>query len=237
MSKQPLTKKQYRKILIIAISLALLAFSLLVAAALLQSAGINNTVCIGLMISFFVLMVVDLVYLFSNFGRMMEYEIELKSKKLEENGYEIVKGITKARIKESCIREGFKNKDSLYYYKRQFVFSKDFINYFVKGVECESLISALDKELEAFDAKNYKNSNKCLMLFFFKENITEEELKYATDVSKSFILAETSMNMPQFNTAVIVAVDTAKDEGYFVPCKSRFAVYTYGVRMLNTLLS
>lgn len=237
MSKQPLTKKQYRKILIIAISLALLAFSLLVAAALLQSAGINNTVCIGLMISFFVLMVVDLVYLFSNFGRMMEYEIELKSKKLEENGYEILKGITKARIKESCIREGFKNKDSLYYYKRQFVFSKDFINYFVKGVECENLISALDKELEAFDAKNYKNSNKCLMLFFFKENITEEELKHATDVSKSFILAETSMNMPQFNTAVIVAVDTAKDEGYFVPCKSRFAVYTYGVRMLNTLLS
>ena len=148
-----------------------------------------------------------------------------------------MKGITKSKIKTACLREGFQNKDSLYYYKRKFIFLKDFISYFVKGVECENLISALDKELEAFDAKCYKNINKCLMLFLFKENVTEEELKYLSDVSRSLILAETSMNMPQFDTAVIVAVDTAKDEGYFVPCKSRFAVYTYGVRMLNTLLS
>ncbi len=237
MSKQPLTKKQYRIILIIAISVFLLAFALLAAAAILQGKGVDNGICIALMVSFFVLLVADIIYLFANFGRMMEYEIELKSKKLDESGYETVKGITKSKIKESCLREGFKNKDSLYYYKRSVILAKDVINYFVKGVECDDIISALDKELEAFDAKQYKNKNKCLMLFFFKDGVIEEEMKYATDVSKSFILAETAMNMPQFDTAVIVVVDTQKDEAYFVPCKARYAVYTYGIKMLKTLAS
>lgn len=237
MSKQPLTKKQYRIILIIAISLALLAFSLLVAAAILQNSGASNGVCIALGASFFVLLIADIIYLFANFGRMMEYEIELKSKKLDESGYETVKGITKSKIKESCLREGFKNKDGLYYHKRSVILAKDVINYFVKGVECDDIVSALDKELEAFDAKQYKNKNKCLMLFFFKDGVTEEELKRATDVSKSFILTETAMNLPQFDTAVIIVVDTQKDEAYFVPCKARYAVYAYGIKMLEKLAS
>lgn len=237
MSKQPLTKKQYRIILIVAIFLFLLAFSLLAAAAILQGKGVDNGVCIALMASFFVLLIADIIYLFANFGRMMEYEIELKSKKLDEGGIETVKGITKAKIKESCLREGFQNKDSLYYHKRVINLAKDVINYFVKGVECDDIVSALDKELEAFDAKQYKNKNKCLMLFFFKDGVTEEELKHATDVSKSFILTETAMNLPQFDTAVIIVVDTQKDEAYFVPCKARYAVYTYGIKMLNTLAS
>lgn len=235
--REPLTKKQYRIILIIAISVFLLAFALLAAAAILQGKGVDNGICIALGASFFVLLIADIIYLFANFGRMMEYEIELKSKRLDESGFETVKGITKTKIKESCLREGFKNKDSLYYYKRSFTMAKDVINYFVKGVECDDIISALDKELEAFDAKQYKNTNKCLMLFLFKENVTEEELKYATDVSKSFILAETAMNTPQFDTAVIIVADTQKDEGYYIPCKARYAVYTYGLKMLKTLVS
>ena len=237
MSKQPLTKKRYVIIITLSIAIFLLAFGVMALGAILQENGIENKICYSLLAAAGIMLVGDLVFMIVNFRGMMEYEIEVKSKKLEEVKHETVKGVTQAKIKTACLREGFKNKDSLYYYKRKFIFLKDFISYFVKGVECENLISALDKELEAFGAKGYKNINKCLMLFLFKENVTEEELKYLSDVSRSLILAETSMNMPQFDTAVIVAVDTAKDEGYFVPCKSRFAVYTYGVRMLNTLLS
>jgi hypothetical protein len=95
---------------------------------------------------------------------------------LKETPYEQLTGVTRESIKQACLENGFKNKDSLYYHRRGSSVLKENVNYFVKTVECTDLQSALEKEFEAFDAKGYKNDNKCLMLFLFKEGLTEDEI-------------------------------------------------------------
>jgi hypothetical protein len=171
------------------------------------------------------------------YRRIFEYHYNKKSQMLKETPYEQLTGVTRESIKQACLENGFKNKDSLYYHRRGSSVLKENVNYFVKTVECTDLQSALEKEFEAFDVKGYKNDNKCLMLFLFKEGLTEDEIDQALDASRYFILQETTASHPCFDTAVIIPVDTTTKTAYYLPFSSRTAVYPYGIKMLKRLVS
>lgn len=237
MSKKTLDNKQNKRIRAVFISLGIAVFSLLVLGIVLLENGVDPTVCYAILTVVTVMCFVVIIFFFVFYRRIFEYHYNKKSQMLEETACVQLNGVTRESIKQACLQSGFKNKDSLYYHIRGYSALNENVNYFVKTVECTDLQSALEKEFEAFDAKGYKNDNKCLMLFLFKEGLTEDEIDQALDASRYFILQETTASHPCFDTAVIIPVDTTTKTAYYLPFSSRTAVYPYGIKMLKRLVS
>lgn len=237
MSKKPLDKDQNGRARTIFISFGIAALSVMFLGIVLLENGVDPTVCYAILTVGTVMCFVGVAFFFFFYRRIFEYHYNKKSQMLEETPCEQLTGVTRESIKQACLENGFKNKDSLYYHRRGSSVLKENVNYFVKTVECTDLQSALEKEFEAFDAKGYKNDNKCLMLFLFKEGLTEDEIDQALDASRYFILQETTASHPCFDTAVVIPVDTTTKTAYYLPFSSRTAVYTYGIKMLKKLTS
>ena len=237
MSKKTLDNKQNKRIRAVFISLGIAVFSLLVLGIVLLENGVDPTVCYAILTVGTVMCFVGVAFFFFFYRRIFEYHYNKKSQMLKETPCEQLTGVTRESIKQACLENGFKNKDSLYYHRRGSSVLKENVNYFVKTVECVDIQSAAKKELSAFGAKNYKSSNKCFMLFLFKEGLTEDDLKNATDISRYFILQEAGAYHTCFDTVVVIPVDTATKTAYYVPFSSRTAVYPYGIKMLKKLTS
>ena len=237
MSKKPLDKNQNGRTRTIFISFGIAALSVMVLGIVLLENGVDPTVCYAILTVGTVMCFVGVAFFFFFYRRIFEYHYNKKSQMLEETPCEQLTGVTRESIKQACLQSGFKNKDSLYYHIRGYSALNENVNYFVKTVECVDIQSAAKKELSAFGAKNYKSSNKCFMLFLFKEGLTEDDIKNATDISRYFILQEAGAYHTCFDTVVVIPVDTATKTAYYVPFSSRVAVYPYGIKMLKRLVS
>lgn len=231
----PLTKKQHTTITVIGIALLLLGFCLLIVASVLQSRGANSVIFIVLGLLAFAVWVADVIFMFSQFGRLFEYEYDQKRARVESSSVSEIHGVSEQGIKEACLREKLEEKDGLYFHKREFSFKRDAINYYVRAIDSDNVESTLNSEFGLFDRMAYKTKNKCLVLIMFKSGVTEKDIKLSADASKSFIFAEITAHSSYFNTAVTVIVDTNTGVATFVPCKSKHTVYDQGVKLLEKL--
>lgn len=237
-NKKELTKKGYIKLMILCLGLFLLTFTLLGAAAILQENGVSSSIYTPIGISGFAVLVIDLVILLANFSRMMEYELQAKAKKLANQKYEVIEGVTRQRVLDGCEKYHFQQRDFEYYHKRKFSATKDYVNYFIRCVDCMDFASDLDREFEKFDRKNYSNKNKCLVLFFFLDTVTDSDLEALTSQATPFILMETAMpGAVRTDSAVVVLVDNRTRRAYMVPDKSFISIYKHGTKIVKKMLN
>ncbi|MBQ9745979.1 MAG: hypothetical protein IJW21_04080 [Clostridia bacterium] len=235
--KKQMDKKAYTVFTAVAIGLFVLAFALLAGAGIVQDSG-SDKIAGVLGGSFFVLLIADLVFILANIKRVMEYEFEAKTKKIETGGFATLANVTEAKILAALQEGKFTLHDGEYYHKRKFSFGKDVINYFVKCAEYENLNETLTQELDKFENKDYKHTNKCLLLFLFADEVTEEDRADVMEISKNLISLETTLSLPQFDTSVIIAVDKMSRKAYFVPInKTSISVYAHGVKMIKKLFA
>jgi hypothetical protein len=113
------------------------------------------------------------------------------------------------------MQQGF-NIKSGYLHKRNIYFLKDYLNYYVSIVEEEPIteeyfdmtIGRLEEMLK--NNKKWLNKNNVLYLFFFKRDITDNEL----DLLKNAIINQDVMqNMPgYFDTILPIVYDTAEQK-------------------------
>ena len=235
--KKELTKKGYIKLLILGLGLFLLFFALLTVVAILQENGVSSSIYTPVMLSSFVPGVIALVIMISNFGRMMEYELRVKAEKIANRKFDIVEGVTKQRVMDACEKQGFEKRDFEYYYKRKFSFSKDYVNYFVRCADGYDLAEQFGGELEKFDRKNYSNKNKCLVLFFFLDTVSQANLKFLTKQATAFILTETAtLGQIRTDSAVVVLVDNSTRKAYMVSDRASISIYKHGIKFVKKLL-
>lgn len=236
-NKKELTKKNYIKLMILCLGLCLLFFALLGTAALLQENGVSSSIYTPIAISSFAVIVIDLVILFANLGRITEYELRVKAEKLANQKYEVIEGVTRQRVLDACEKQRFKQKDFEYYYKRKFSVTKDYVNYFIRCVDSMDLANDLDREHQKFDGKQYSNNNKCLILFFFLDAVTEGDLDILTDQATAFILMETAIQgTVRVDSSVAVLVDNSTRKAYMVPDRASISVYKHGINLVKRLL-
>ncbi len=236
-NKKELTKKTYVGLIILGIGLFLLFFAMLAAAAILQENGVSSSVYTPIMISAFVPGVTALAIMLSNFSRMLEYELQAKAEKLANQKYDMIEGVTKQRVMDACVKQRFEKRDFEYYYKRKFSLSKDYVNYFVRCVDGYNFAEQFDRELENFDRKNYSNKNKCLVLFFFLDAVTQANLKFLTKQATAFILTETAtLGANRIDSAVVVLVDNSTRKAYMVPDGAVISIYKHGIKIVKKLL-
>ncbi len=231
-------RKTYVLFTAIAIGAFVLAFALLIAAGVVQDNGAPDAVSSALGISFFVILIADLIFMIANFKKAASYEYIAKAEKIEKNGCMILENATYEKLLRAMEAEKFTLKDGEYYHKRKFSFAKDIINYFVKCGSYEDLGKTLEAEFQKFENKDYKNKNQCLILFLYSDEVSESDLKKITDVSAQLISIEETVHASYFNTVVPVLADRISRKVYFVPTgKMSISVYSHGVKMIKKLFA
>ena len=235
---KPMNKKAYTVFTATALSVIVLAFALLIAAGAVQDGGGSDTVAGVLGGSFFVLLIADLIFIFANIKNAMAYEFEAKTKKIENSGFVTLENATQEKLLRALEAKKFVLKDGEYYHKSKFSFTKDIVNYFVKCVEYGDLKETLTLEFDKFENAGYKKTNKCLILFLYADEVTEEDRSILMEVSKNLISIETTVNPTYFDTSVTVIADRISRKAYFVPIgKTSISIYAHGVKMIRKLFA
>lgn len=236
--KKQMNKKTYIIFTSIAIGVFILAFALLIAAGIVQDNTGSDKIAGILGGSFFVLLIADLIFILANVKKAMAYEFEEKTKKIENAGFITIENATEAKLMLALEVQKFTLKDGEYYHKRKFSFGKDVINYFVKCAEYSELKETLTLELDKFESKAYKNTNKCLILYLYADEVTAEDRALLMEISKNLISLETTINPTYFDTSVIILADRISRKAYFVPInKMSISVYAHGVKMIKKLFA
>ena len=232
-----MNKKTYTVFTAIALGVFVLAFALLIAAGVVQDSGSDKIAGI-LGGSFFVLLIADLIFMLTNVKKAMAYEFEAKAKKIENGGFVTLENASESKLMRALEAGKFTLTDGEYYHKRKFSFGKDVINYFVKCAEYETLNETIAQELDKFESKDYKHTNKCFILYLSSDKVTKEDRARLMEFSKNLISLETTLSLPRFDTTVIVLADRISRKAYFVPInKMSISVYAHGVKMIKKLFA
>ena len=236
--KKPMSKQEYILFTAIAIGAIVPAFALLFAAGAVQDSGGSDKVAGALGISFFVILIADLIFMIANFKKAASYEYVAKAEKIEKDGCTVIENATQQKLLGALEAEKFTLKDGEYYHKRKISFTKDVINYFVKCASFEDFGKTLDSEFQKFESRGYKNKNQCLILFLYSDEVSENDLKKLAEVCAQLISIEETVPSSYFNTVVAVLADRISRKVYFVPTgKMSISVYAHGVKMIKKLFA
>ncbi len=242
MKRKNTAPKRWHIILIVSLVLlfALLGFAAIFYAAYLQNNDGNekiyDTIGISSLLFFGIGIVIGLV----NLKTIVAYELFSRLDKLDEYGCATIENVTKERIKEVCLNNGFAEVDGGYLHKRKISVWADAMNYYVQIFDTSD-IQYVDKDIpreEArFKQKEYKGWHKCLLLFVFADSVTEKQLERFLYYAGLYYATERIVtSRTRSDNTVAILVDESTKKAYFATDGKRgVSTYKYGVRMLNEL--
>lgn len=232
---KPYSKKKKTTVMIVGLSGTILAFSSLIAGAIMQSCGVNEYIYLPFCIAFFPICIVTVIYLVYHYPGVLLADLHQELEKINKNGYEIINDIN-YNIHSFCIHNKFKHLEEGYYYKRQFNIWKDYVNYFIKTINSTDLKQTIKEEYKLFDSFKFEKKNKCLIMFIEKENVDENDLKILVNISSNFIGLEIVPHMIN-DTSLIVLIDKTKKCLYLVPPgKNKLSFYNIGYKLIKQKL-
>lgn len=232
-----MTRRAFITIIVVVIALLVIAFALMITAAVLQENGVSHSIYNPIGISSFVVLIIDVIIAISNAGKMISYEVYAASKKLEERGCVSIEAPPKNKILENLTSNKFTLIDGRYYHRRRLSLTKDVINYYVRIAECDGIRKTIEKELEILDEQDYKGKNKCVIMLLYADKVSDENKSQLLNVSQAFIVPEIASNASTFDTIVPVLIDKSTSRACFVPLGKRsISVYAHGLKMMQELL-
>ncbi len=230
---KPYSKKKYITIMVTAVGLFVLAFAMLAVGAVLQENGFDDKMFVPCLIAFFVIMIVDIAFIFYHFSGLMGYEFDSKVNKINKTGYETFNAYVDD-VGIYCNANKFTLQNEGYYHKKKFSFWKDCVNNYVEKVYSTDIAQTVDNQFEKIDSAEFNKNNKCYVLFIEKENITKEDLDFLLEKSSVFIAGGGYIPV----AAVLVLLDSTKRCAYCVPSSgAKLSFYNYGYKLAKKILN
>lgn len=139
-------------------------------------------------------------------------------------------------IEKILLNKKFKLIEQGYYHKRTFNMNKDFINYYFKITSSFDIEQTIKEEFDKFDYCKFDRYNKCLILLIEKNDVTESDLKYISNLS-NYIISQEVIPHPIHDTAFIVLIDKIHNKAYYVkPGKNKLSFYNACYKFVKKIL-
>lgn len=233
-TKKPITKAGYIGTLAFEIGLFVLAFVVLTIFFNRDQKALGIT-------ALFAIILIDLIIMFLKLDRLLEYDAQKKAEEIDKISHISISNASYEKLRSACSKARFKSLEQGYLHKFRLSFSnsRNFINYFVRFSDYTDLSGTVHREFQRFDFINFKQFNKCLLLFLFSDKVTDDDLAVSKSLIKPFIVAEHITMSSCFDSKIIILVDRSTQKAYFVPNnKFRFktSIYGHGMKMVQKLL-
>ena len=146
-----------------------------------------------------------------------------------------LKNVSEHYVKEVFDTHRYRETRNGYLRKKVLFNFKGSICYYVQCVNSSDVKVTLEKEYAFIDKIKEGTKNICFILFIYKSNIDKADFDKVREAAKNFIINETLFPVLIFRTSVIVLVDDATKEGYFLDINSRIgiSIYNNGCKLLK----
>ena len=239
MEKPIRSKKQILFLEIVAIILLFASLGAMIVCGILKDNGYGDFwwPLVGLT-SCLVLAFSSIALLFYIRKDAIAYEIEAKEKKLDALPLQSLMGLFPGSVQQRLLVQNFKDVGDGFLRKKVFSALKDSICYYVKCVDSVSIKDAFTKAMEEIEKRD-ESGNVCLLLFVSQKKIQDSDLEELRDLSKFYLVTETTIPMPGWKTCLPILIDSSTNEGRFLDTNKKYpvSIYTHGCKLLNKIFS
>lgn len=239
MEKPVRSKKKIVIIEIIAVILLFASIGSIAVCGLLKDNGYGDYwwPLVGL-ISFFVLAFSSLGLLILIRKDAITYEVEAKEKKVDAFPLHSLLNLFPGTIESRLLAHQFKDVGDGFFRKKVFSAAKDSICYYAKCVDSVPLKDAFEPIVDELEKRN-ESGNVCLLLFVSQRNVQASDLEDLRNLSKFYLVTETTMPMPGWKACLPILIDSSTNEGRFLDTMGKYpiSVYTHGCKFLKRIFS
>lgn len=239
MEKPVRSKKQVTIIQTIVLILFFASFGVLITCGILKDNGYGDFwwPLVG-MVGFFALDLSALAMLIIFRKDIITHEVESKEKKIDALPLQSLTGLFPDNVQTRLIEHHFKDVGDGFLRKKVFSALKDSICYYVKCIDSIPLQDVVEQTMDAVSNRN-ESGSVCLLLFVSKKDIQESDLDAIRDLSKIYLIEETTMPMPVWQSCIPVMIDSSTNEGRFLDTMGKYpvSVYTHGCKFLKHIFS
>lgn len=239
MEKPIRSKKQVLFLEIVAIILVFAGFGAMALCEKLQLSGLGDFwFPVGGIGALALFGIIAIVLLFSVRKDAIAYEIEAKEQKLDALPFQSLMGLFPGSVQQRLLAQNFKDVGDGFLRKKVFSALKDSICYYVKCVDSISIKDAFTQTMEEIETRD-ESGNVCLLLFVSQSKIQKSDLEELRDLSKFYLVTETTIPMPGWKTCLPILVDSSTNEGRFLDTNKKYpiSIYTHGCKLLNKIFS
>lgn len=234
--KDLMTKKEYRRYLLIIFLLFGAFFILLAVAYILDAHHVSSNICNSLMIAAFASGFAMLVYLLLNFRRVNNYEKQAKEDKIDNDECGVIENFDVESLKDLLKNKGYEEKEDCLY-KKKYSLIKDTTRFYIKFYDSEDLESTLAEVKESLDRHIYFTYSICQIMIISMNGVADSHIKQLKDITKKYKVPEEMLaKVSHYNNLVCFLVDKSCGKAYFVePGRAKITTYAYGVREIIKL--
>lgn len=239
MEKPFRSKKQVITIEIIATILLFASFAALIVCGMLKDNGYGDFWWpLAGMIGFFVFALSSLALLIFIRKDAIACEIEAKEKRIDALPLHNLQGLFPGSIQARLLEHKFEDVGDDFFRRKVFSAAKDSICYYAKCFDSIPIKDVFAQAMEDIQQKN-ESGNVCLLLFVSQRVVLESDLEDMRNLSKYYLVTETTIPMPGWQSCVPILINSSTSEGFFLDTNKKYslAVYTYGCKMLNRIFS
>lgn len=141
-------------------------------------------------------------------------------------------------VKQKFLNHQFELQEDGWLFKKEFSALKDSVSYCVRVTEGNDMEETLNWQLDHIDMNTKKGSNFCLIIFAYMDEISEEAKAFVKNHGKNMIVSENALDPYRQMTAILVAVDKQKLDGWYMDIgkKHKISLYAHGCRLLKKCL-
>ena len=142
-------------------------------------------------------------------------------------------------LSEKLKLKNFHDVNGEYLKKKQIVFTKDSIYYYVKIIESDDLERSIEREYAGYVKTHNSWRFSCLMLFFIKEQIGEDDIDFVKKCALKALKKELEPLSNFQHSIIVFLADKTNDEIYFFDMQSAMSMtsYAHGCRLINNILA
>lgn len=226
------SKKRSIIVVLIGLFCLVLAFTLLFVGAKLQSNGASKALYLPFCLSFFPICIGIIIFLIC-YPRILSRHIHAQLEK--NNEFEVMEHID-FDVMERFDANHFQMLEEGYLYRKEFAFSEDYVQYFVKKCFSNDIQETMDQEFKRFDACQFEPTNHCLILIVEKDEVNKEDLDAVSKAENVFISLEIIPRMIN-SISIIALLDKFKQSVYLViPSKNKPSIYNAGYELIKKVL-
>lgn len=235
MEKPVRSKKQILFLEILAILMVFAGFGAMALCEKLQLSGYGDFwFPVGGIVALALLGISAIVLLFSVRKDALTHEIEAKEKKIDALPLQSLTGLYPGSLEARFLSNKFQDVGDGLLRRKVFSAAKDSICYYVKCIDSIPLIDVFEPAMDAVSNRN-ESGNVCLLLFVTKKDVQATDLEYMRNLSKFYLVTETTVPMPGWQSCIPILIDSSTNEGRFLDTNGKYpiSVYTHGCKFLK----
>lgn len=142
-------------------------------------------------------------------------------------------------LSEKLRFKNFHDVNGEYLKKKQIVFTRDSIYYYVKIIESDDLKQSIEREYTRYVKTHNSWRSSCFMLFFIKEQIREDDVDFVKKCALKVLRKELEPLSNFQHSIIVFLADKTNDEIYFFDMQSAMSMsaYAHGCRLINNVLA